>query len=124
MACTSCMKAKANSMRTVNAAAARSAATMPPGYSADHPIVLGEAIEGAAARRMRVAKQIGAMRLQNAYWVTGTGVDPLITDGSLVDIGDTPQRRRLWKVGGFTFTDEQDAAAAAEKLGLTAVEIA
>lgn len=121
--CSSCMKAKAGSMRSQHAAAQRAAVQLPAGYSADNPVVIGGTSEDAA-RRVRVVSAVGSLRVQQAAWVAGTGVQPLLEDGTFVEIGATPQKRRLWKVGGFKFTDEGEANDAADKLGLTAVEIA
>jgi hypothetical protein len=121
--CSSCMKAKANSMRQQGAAAQRSLASSPAGYSADNPVIIGGASDDAA-RRVRVASPVGNLRVQQAAWVAGTGVQPLLEDGTFVEIGSTPQKRRLWKVGVASFTDEGEANAAAAALGLVAVEVA
>lgn len=120
--CTACGQAKRQSYASQNHAAARSAAKPAPGSSQAHPLVVGG--EGGDAVRVRVAASYPGLRVQQQAWVTGSGVEALIEDGTFVVIGSTPQKRRVWKVGGFVFTSSEDATAAAEKLGLNAVEIA
>lgn len=120
--CSSCAQAKKRAVSSQRLAAERAAASVPPGYSADKPLVLGD--EGGDVVHVRAATDtIPGMRIQNAYYVTGTGVQELVDAGKL-ELLLVAQKRRLWKVGGFVIPDEADAIAAAEKLGLTAVQVA
>lgn len=110
-------------MRSQGLAAGRSAAAPVPGFSRESAALLGED-DGSAAIRVRMVHTIGQLPAGHARWVKGSGVAPLLADGSIVDITGTTQQRRIWKVGGHKFLDQGQAERASVKLGLPMVEIA
>lgn len=95
---------------------------VPAGFGESNPIVIGEA--GGPVLRVRVAIPVESLSVNASVWVTGTGVQAHVASGALVDITSTAQRRRLWRVGGFTYTDYQEASRVAASLGTTPVEVA
>lgn len=98
------------------------AAGSPLGFSADEPHQIGE--PGGVTRRVRVLKAAEGLTPGQAAYVTGTGVDALVSSGIFHDITATRQKRRLWKVNGFAYTDLGEAERAARVLGVTPVEVA
>lgn len=102
--------------------AARERAGNPLGFDADAAVLIGEPDD--VVRRVRVIQASNALRIGQAAYVTGTGVDELLTAGSMVDITKRNQARRIWKVGGFDFTNEQEAKRVAAATGQIAVEVA
>jgi len=75
-------------------------------------------------RRVRVLKPVEGLSIGQAAYVTGTGIDALIGAGALHDITTTSQKQRLWKVGGFTYSSQQEANRVAASLGVKPVEVA
>lgn len=97
---------------------------MPVGLHPSNPVELGDSGEDDEPRRVRVAKHLGTLRAGQAAWVKGSGVDAAIESGELLDITKTAQRRRLWRVGRYTYTDEAKARRVAKTLGQEAIEVA
>lgn len=95
---------------------------MPLGYAPESPYLIGA--EDATLLRVRVLRQSGSLRIGQAAWVTGDGVQPLIADGAFADITSTAQRSRMWRVGQFTYTDYTEAVRVAEATGQTVIEVA
>lgn len=102
--------------------AAFKAAGSPLGFSADEPHVIGDADD--RVRRVRVLRATDGLTAGQAAFVTGTGVDAHLQSGAFHDITKTQQRKRLFKVNGFTYTDPQEANRVAAALGVTPVEVA
>ena len=121
--CATCGKSKQRMISGAEAAAKQAAARSLPGYTPESAVLLGGETEDAPIR-VRVVKSVGRLESKVAAWVKGSGVQPLIDDGTLVVLGSTPQKRRVWKVGDMNFLDEAQAQAASGALGIPAVEIA
>lgn len=102
--------------------AAFRAAGSPAGFDSDAPHVIGDA--GGDTRRVRVLKPVDGLTVGQAAYVTGVGVDELLASGAFHDITKTAQRKRLWKVNGFTYTSQQEANRVAASLGVKPVEVA
>lgn len=93
-----------------------------PGASPSSPILIGD--EGGAILRVRPTRVIDAMRTNYQYYVTGTGVQALLDDGSLVDISGVAQTGRQFKVGQYTYPDRSRAERVSAALGLPMIEVA
>jgi hypothetical protein len=87
-----------------------------------NPFMLGE--EGGDTFRVRVAIPVEGLRINYAYWVTGTGVDQHFDSGAFIDISGVAQKRRLYRVGAFTYTSLQEANRVAAATGQTVIEVA
>lgn len=99
------------------------AAGSPMGFNRDNPLVIGDAADGEIWRVRVIAPVEGLSRGQAAY-VTGTGVAAHLASGAFHDITTTDQKKRLFKVGAFTYTSEQEANRVAAGLGVKPVEVA
>lgn len=108
-------KARAN-------ARARAGDAVQPGFDEDTPMLLGE--EGGQVVRIRMLRTEGNLTVGGGYWVTGTGVGPLIASGAAADITKRAQKRRVFQVGGTTTTDKNRAERVSAATGLPVVEIA
>lgn len=97
------------------------AAALPAGSVESDPLVIGEPDD--VVRRVRVATAVPGMRIGNAYWVTGSGVDAMLEDGRLLDITGVQQKSRQYKVGAFTYSDPQEANRVAAAMGTTPIEV-
>jgi hypothetical protein len=110
--------------RTIGQAAQRRSgrSSMPAGFDESAPVLIGEANEQLWRVRVIVPAE-GLARSQQA-WVTGTGVQQHFDSGAFQDISSTTQRRRMWRVGGFTYTSWQEASRVAAAQGTTPIEVA
>lgn len=97
-------------------------ARVAPGASPSSPMLLGD--EGGLILRVRASRVMDGMRTNHHYYVTGTGVQPLLDDGSLVDISGITQAGRAFKVGKFTYYDRSKAERASAATGLPMIEVA
>lgn len=104
-------------------AAAFVAAGSPLGFNRDNPITIGESSDGEIWR-VRVISPVEGLSIGQAVFVTGTGVTAHLDSGALHDITTTDQKKRLFKVGAFTYTSEQEANRVAAALGTKPVEVA
>lgn len=98
------------------------AAGSPVGFTKDHPHRIGAPDD--LVRRVRVLKAVDVLTAGQAAYVTGKGVNELILSGVLHDITKTEQKRRLWKVNGFTYSDHAEALRVAASLGVKPHEVA
>lgn len=94
------------------------------GLSATDPYVVGLETDGEDVQRVRVVRPVGDLKLMQAAWVTGDGVEALVASGDFVVIGGVDQLGRLWRVGGRTYHDYRTAQRVANATGQTLVEVA
>jgi hypothetical protein len=92
------------------------------GQAIANPLVIGDA--GGDTFRVRVVIPVEGLRVNYAYWVTGTGVEQHIDSGAFIDISGVAQRRRMYRVGAFTYTSLQEANRVAAATGQTVIEVA
>lgn len=97
-------------------------AALQPGSVESDPLVMGEPDD--VVRRVRVAQTTSGLRVGNAYWLTGTGVDALLASGKAVEITGVQQKSRQYKVGAFTYSDPAQAKRVAAALGTKPIEVA
>jgi hypothetical protein len=74
--------------------------------------------------RVRMQRSQDGLTIGQALWVTGEGAAELIETGAAVDITRRKQRRRVFSVNGFVYTDRQKAERVAASLGTTVIEVA
>lgn len=74
--------------------------------------------------RVHVVKSTHGLRAGQKAWVAGTGVQELIDNGTLVEVGAVQQRGRLWRVGQRNYANKRDAERVAKALGLPVIEVA
>lgn len=95
---------------------------MTEGSSPDLPKQVGEPDD--LVRRVRVIVPVEGLARGSQAWLTGTGVDAYLASGALVDITTTQQKRRMWRVGAFTYTSFQEASRVAAAQGTVPIEVA
>ena len=93
-----------------------------PGFDQDTPILLGE--PGGEPTRIRAVRSTGEISVGQAVWVTGTGVAELLHSGAALDITRRKQKRRVFTVGGITYTDERKAKRISSATGQPMIEVA
>lgn len=97
-------------------------AAVAPGASPSAPMLFGE--EGGRSLRVRATRVMDGMRTNHQYYVTGTGVQELLDDGSFVDISGINQAGRAFKVGKHTYYDRSKAERISAARGLPMIEVA
>lgn len=121
MGCTSCGQ-KGLAARSARSVQRTYNGTLPAGFDASSAVLIGEPDD--VTRRVRVLQSVEGFSIASSMWVTGTGVQAHLDSGELLDITATTQRRRLWRVGGFTYTSLQEARRVAAATGQTVIEVA
>ena len=74
--------------------------------------------------RVHVVKAAHGLRAGQKAWVAGNGVQELLDDGTLIEVGNVQQRGRMWRVGQHTYADRRDALRVAKATGSKAIEVA
>lgn len=103
--------------------AAFKAAGSPLGFHREDPHVVGEVGDGEVWR-VRVIRPVAGLSTGQAAYVTGTSVTEHLKSGSFHDITTVDQKKRLFKVGAFTYTSLQEANRVAAGTGLKPIEVA
>lgn len=117
-----CNCGKSSSGRSIRQAHAQRQGKLPVGVTRDAAKQIGEA--DGVIRRVRVARAVEGMRPNASVWVTGDGVDALLEAGAVVDITNTQQKARQYKVGPFTYSDKATANRVAAARGTIPIEVA
>ena len=100
----------------------RAASSLSKGSTLEDPLVIGESDDRVL--RVRVSIAVENLRIGNAYFVTGSGVQQHLDSGAFVDVTGIDQKARLFKVGKFEYSDPQEARRVGAKFGLPVIEVA
>ena len=93
------------------------------GLTARDPVILGDP-NGTLLRVQVMRSGIHALlRSNQAAWVSGSDVQGLIDDESLMDLAGRTLAQRVWRVGTFNYLDYQQAQDASTATGLPIVEV-
>lgn len=97
--------------------------TLSTGILAADPFLIGGEVEGMEPVRVRVNTALPGLTIGQRAWVTGTGVEPLLADGTLILVGEDTTGR-LYRVGAYTYTSFEDAELVSQETGMPVEEVA
>lgn len=108
--------------QTIAQSAARRGTTLAAGSDETSALVIGE--PGGEVYRVRAVRPPVGLTVGSSAYVTGLGVPALIEAGDLIDITRRPQLRRIFNVGGMSYTDRQTAQRVSAATGQPIIEVA
>lgn len=74
--------------------------------------------------RVKVLRATNGLRVGQAIWVAGSGVQKLLDEGYFQDITRVQQKRRVFKVSGVAYPTRREAQRVANATGQQVVEVA